>query len=125
MRYTDTQIAEAIHVVNGLLQRWHAAAGVPGEEPFQPAWRDAPPKMRARVLALVRGYRNGITARQAHERWVEAMAADGWRWGLRKSEEDKTHPNMVAYSELPQEQRAKDLVSQQIVYALVAAGNGG
>ena len=114
MRYTDDQIAEGIHVMNGLLQRWH------GEEPLQPDWQAAPEAMRARVVALVRGYRDGMTPRQAHERWVEAMTADGWRYGERKDPELRTHPNMVAYSELPQAQRVKDTMSHQITLVLLA-----
>jgi RyR domain len=116
MRYTDEQIAEAIHVVNGLLQRWH-------DDPApQPEWARVPDAMRARVLAMVRGYKAGITPRQAHERWLEAMAADGWHYGPHKDSVARTHPNMMAYSDLPQEQKIKNAMSQQITMVLTAGG---
>ena len=116
MRYADEQIAQGIHVMNGLLQEWH-------QDPVpQPAWEHVPAAMRERVLALVRGYREGMTPREAHERWVAAMAADGWRHGTVKDPAARTHPCMVSYGELPQCQRVKDEMSQAIVMVLVAAG---
>jgi RyR domain-containing protein len=116
MRYSDDQIAEAIHTVNGLLQRFH------GEASPQPQWADAGEAMRERVRALVRGYKAGMTPRQGHERWCDAMAADGWRYGPRKDPELRTHPCMVAYSELPACQQIKNAMSLQITMVLMAAG---
>ncbi len=116
MLYSDEQIARAVHLMNGLLQEFH------GEQEHQPCWRDAPDAMRGRVLALVRGYKAGMTPRQAHERWMESMAGGGWRYGPRKDPAGRTHPAMVAYSALPQEQRVKDLMSQQITMVLATAG---
>lgn len=110
--YTDEQIAEAIHVMNGLLQKWA------GEEP-QPGWEDAPPAMRHRVLMLVRGYRNGITPRTAHERWCGALLADGWRYGPVKDAQAKTHPNLVEWRYLPLLQRRKDQMSHGLAAQMV------
>jgi RyR domain len=116
VRYTDEQIAEAIHVVNGLLQRWH------GDPAPQPEWSRVPDAMRGRLLALVRGYKAGITPRQGHERWLEAMAADGWRYGPRKDLIERTHPAMMAYGDLPQEQKIKNAMSQQITMVMISGG---
>jgi RyR domain len=116
MYFTDGQIAEAIHLMNGWLQEQF------GDPYRQPPWPDAPQPMKDMVLALVRGYRAGISPQAAHERWVEAMEARGWRYGLRRSERDRTHPNMLPWGLLPQEQRLKDVMSQQITWVLVAAG---
>jgi len=115
--YTEDQIAQVIHAANGALQEIH------GETPLQPGWAHAPEAMRARVLSLVRGYRAGITARQAHERWLELMAADGWRYGPRKDPGARLHPNMVAFGDLPDDQRVKDLLSQQITLVLSGGGS--
>jgi hypothetical protein len=116
MIYTDEQIAYAIHVMNGVLQKIH------GESPLQPDWERAPDAMKHRVRLLVRGYRSGMTPREAHERWREMMAADGWRYGERKDPGQHLHPNMVSYPELPQSQRIKDTMSQQITMIMVAGG---
>jgi hypothetical protein len=112
MRYTTEQIAEAIHMMNGLLQRWH-------DDPFpQPSWDQVPAAMRERVLAMVRGYQAGMTPRQAHERWCDAMTADGWRYGPRKDPAARTHPAMTVYSELPEHQKIKDMMALQITMVL-------
>jgi hypothetical protein len=116
MIYTDDQIAKAVHTVNGLLQEFH------GEAHRQPDWEHAPDSMRCRVHSLIRLYRAGGTPREAHTRWVESMAADGWRHGLSYDEGEHLHPNMVPYGELPQLQRAKDQVSHGLVVLLIAAG---
>jgi hypothetical protein len=44
--------------------------------------------------------------------------AAGWHYGEVKDAEAKTHPCMVAYEELPFEQRVKDHVFRAIVSAL-------
>jgi hypothetical protein len=118
MIYDDETIAEAIHLMNGFLQRVHR------ERPLQPDWKHAPGPMKARVVALVRGYRAGITPREAHDRWVTAMKGDGWVLGERKNPHaaPPTHPNLVDYAELTQCQRVKDTMSQQITMVLVAGG---
>jgi hypothetical protein len=116
MIYTDEQIAYAIHVMNGVLQQIH------GEEPLQPDWLRAPDAMKMRVRALVRGYRAGIAPSEAHTRWTQMMAADGWRYGPRKDPAAHLHPNLVPYEDLPQSQRIKDQMSQMITWVLVGGG---
>ncbi len=54
-----------------------------------------------------------------HYNWVILKAADGWVFGEIKDAVRKTHPCMVAYSDLPEEQRAKDDLFQGIVLALM------
>jgi len=58
------------------------------------------------------------TPADQHEAWCEAKRADGWKHGPVKDIEKKEHPCMVAYSELPSTQRAKDFLFVGIVKAM-------
>lgn len=47
---------------------------------------------------------------RSHENWMLHKRNHGWVYGAEKDVEKKTHPCMVPYSDLPEEQRAKDVV---------------
>lgn len=111
MEYTDEQIAQAVHEVNGVLQ------AINGEAHRQPPWADLAETGRQQVRDLVRLYRLGGTPRQAHEHWRSRMESAGLRWGRVRT--DTTHPNLVAFEELPFTQRVKDRMSQQVVMVMV------
>lgn len=59
-----------------------------------------------------------LTSEQVHEKWVQAKLDAGWSWGPEKNEEKRTHPCIVPWSELPEEQRAKDDLFKAIVNSL-------
>jgi hypothetical protein len=54
----------------------------------------------------------------SHENWTKFKLGEGWVHGLVKDEENKTHPCLVPYSQLPPEQKVKDYVFRAIVHAL-------
>lgn len=43
--------------------------------------------------------------REKHNRWMERMVDDGWKYGLKFSSYDKTHPLLRPWDELPNEQK--------------------
>ena len=59
------------------------------------------------------------TPRQSHEAWMKDRRAAGWVYGVTKDEDNKTHPCLVEYEELPEEQRVKDDIFFSIVYGLL------
>lgn len=61
-----------------------------------------------------------ITPEQSHENWVRGKAVDGWVYGETKDFEAKTHPCMVPYEQLPEEQRAKDRLFLRVVRKEIA-----
>ena len=60
------------------------------------------------------------TPEDQHAAWMHDKQADGWRWGVFKDAGQKTHPCLVAYRDLPLEQRAKDHVFRALVEVLSA-----
>jgi len=57
-------------------------------------------------------------ASSQHDAWMEEKLAAGWVYGEVKCAEKKTHPCLVSYDELPEEQRFKDELFVRIVDAL-------
>ena len=43
-----------------------------------------------------------------HEIWVETRIQQGWRYGEQRNDELKTHPCLVPYEELPEEEKEYD-----------------
>jgi len=47
-------------------------------------------------------------ARNVHEVWAAGRIADGWRWGEVRDDEQKLHPCLVSYDELPEIEKDYD-----------------
>lgn len=47
-------------------------------------------------------------ARNVHEVWAAARMAQGWRYGESRDDIKKTHPGLVPYEELPEEEKEYD-----------------
>ena len=77
----------------------------------QPEWEDASSEVRASVVdgvkEFIKNYPNW-SPEQAHESWTKHKLAHEWVYGETKDSEAKTHPYLVPYSDLSQEQRLKD-----------------
>lgn len=91
----------------------------------QPAWDDAPEWQQASALKGVEGALAGNTPEESHAGWLAEKVATGWKFGLVKDPAAKEHPCMVAYAELPPEQRAKDAIFVGVVRAMGVAWSGG
>jgi len=82
-------------------------------------WTDAPLWQRQSALFGVEKVISGQATepKSLHESWYEVKKAQGWVYGEVKDPDKKTHPCMVPYSELPEEQRMKD----DLFFAIVKA----
>jgi hypothetical protein len=49
-----------------------------------------------------------LLARNTHENWAHERLSHGWRWGPARSDEKKEHPCLVAYDDLPEEEKEYD-----------------
>lgn len=47
-------------------------------------------------------------ARNVHEVWAAGRLADGWKWGEVRDDEQKLHPCLVSYDELPEIEKDYD-----------------
>jgi hypothetical protein len=89
----------------------------------QPFFTDAPEWQRESAKSGVRFHLANPNAgpEGSHENWMRDKLADGWVYGETKDPEAKTHPCMVPYNELPEEQRVKDSLFVAIVHTLAPA----
>ena len=109
--YAD-EIARVCHEANRALQV------IQNDPAPSPGWADAPKWQKLSAVEGVLKARAGETPEQLHQSWCDFKEADGWAYGAFKDVDAKTHPCLVPYSELPEEQKAKDHVFSAIVSAL-------
>lgn len=86
----------------------------------QVPWEDAPEWQKTSSVHGVTDVMTGTTKgpEDQHKHWMAEKIASGWTWGETKDAEAKTHPCLMAYDDLPAEQRAKDLLFRAVVTAL-------
>lgn len=49
-----------------------------------------------------------VISKNVHEVWVESRINQGWSYGEMRNDELKTHPCLVPYEELPEEEKDYD-----------------
>lgn len=86
----------------------------------QPSWSAAPEWQVESAISGVQAVVDGTakSPEEQHENWLSHKRADGWVYGETKDAATKTHPCMVAYADLPAEQRRKDHLFRAVVGAL-------
>lgn len=87
----------------------------------QPSWDSAPDWQRKSAEAGVQQILNDpeTTPEESHLNWCRQKVADGWTYGPKKDPSIKTHPCLVPYAELPEEQQRKDALFGAVVRALM------
>lgn len=90
----------------------------------QLSWNEAPDWQKESAMNGVSYHLDNPNAGPSgsHENWLKVKVADGWIYGEAKSAELKTHPCIVPYEDLPQEQKNKDYIFVGIVHALSVQG---
>lgn len=83
----------------------------------QPKWDDAPDWQKDTLIDGVIFHQNnpGSTAEDSHNNWMAKKIEDGWVYGEKKDVEAKTHPCMLAFSDLPIDQQTKDSLFLAVV----------
>jgi len=86
----------------------------------QPDWEEAPPWQKDSAYLGVLFHINNPTvgASASHDSWSAQKLEDGWTHGRTKDAEKKTHPCLVPFDKLPQEQQMKDYIFRGIVHAM-------
>ena len=109
-----TQIAKIVHEAN------RAYCETLGDD-SQPVWEDAPQWQTDSAISGVLAIREGRITKpeDSHIGWLKEKEESGWIYGELKNPEDKTHPCMVPFDELPEEQQIKDHLFFAIVTLLI------
>lgn len=108
---TNEQIASITHAAN------RAYRVVIGEDPG-PEWADLDAEQQQGVI-------NGVvkapttSPSRLHDEWANEKTEAGWVYGAEKNVEARTHPQLVPYDQLPEEQRRKDMLFRGVVTGLV------
>jgi len=86
----------------------------------QVPWDEAPENIKLSAIDGVRFHLGNADSKpsDSHDNWYKFKLADGWRYGLNKDANNKTHPCMCEFSYLPVEQQAKDYIFHAIVKTL-------
>lgn len=109
------QIAKICHAANIEVQKFC------GDKTVSPTWEEADDEQKlsaeSGVGFLVKHLQLGNTNNPElmHNHWMERKIAAGWKYGPVKDFEAKTHPQLVPFKELPEEQQLKDWIFSGIV----------
>lgn len=111
------QVAELVHEANRIYCRMH------GDDSQLP-WGETSDMIRDSTIAGVKTHvlHPYLTPQQSHESWVDYKRKEGWVWGPVKDITARTHPCLMPYNQLPEEQKVKDWIFKGIVNAIMAEG---
>jgi hypothetical protein len=104
------QIAKTCHEVN---RAYCESIG----DLSQPKWKNAPYWQKESAINGVKYHLNNPNSKpsDSHQSWLEEKVKTGWIYGKVKDPEKKTHPCMVEFNDLPEEQQTKDLLFLAVV----------
>ena len=64
-----------------------------------------------------------MLAKNVHENWAKLRIAEGWHYGPHRDDQQKEHPNLVPYEQLPESERQYDRqTAMESIKALLAMG---
>jgi len=58
-------------------------------------------------------------AKARHEKWMKERLRDGWRYGINFDKDEKTHPLLRPWEQLPDEFKEPDLDAPQAIFDLI------
>lgn len=87
---------------------------------LEPQWQQD--SIMAGVIAI--NENPDISPEELHERWLSLKAEEGWVYGEKKDPDARTHPCMVPYTDLSEDQRFKDTLFGAVVRAVLFGISG-
>ncbi len=64
-----------------------------------------------------------LLAQNAHDIWARQRLSEGWRYGPRRNDATKEHPDLIPYDELPESEKEYDRnTAMQTLKAIIALG---
>jgi hypothetical protein len=74
--------------------------------------------LREEVLELIE-----LLAKNAHDIWAQRRIGEGWRYGPKRDDSKKEHPDLIPYEDLPDSEKAYDRsAALQTLKAIMALG---
>lgn len=58
-------------------------------------------------------------AKNVHEVWAQSRIREGWTYGPKRDDENKKHPCLVPYEELPESEKEYDRATSQQTLKLI------
>lgn len=52
-----------------------------------------------------------LLAENAHDQWAAQRFADGWKYGAKRDDDQKLHPCLVPYDQLPDSEKEYDRIT--------------
>ena len=49
-----------------------------------------------------------LLARNVHEAWAQQRLAEGWKYGAKRNDDQKEHPCLIPYEDLPENEKEYD-----------------
>lgn len=86
----------------------------------QMPWEQAHDWQRRSAIESVEAALDGSTFEQVHEKWCDGKRRDGWTYGRLKNADQKQHPCLIPYGDLPEKQKQKDKIFCETVRSLSA-----
>lgn len=84
-----------------------------------PAWEDAPSwQLESAMVGVNLHWDKDVGPEASHEAWMAHKLAEGWKYGPNKDPENKLHPCLVPFDQLPKEEQVKDFLFRAVVHAL-------
>ena len=111
-----TTVAQMCHAANVIYANSNCELKMPQKD-----WKDLGEGAKNGMEKAIEKIMSGeiMTPREAHDSWMKDRRAAGWVYGVTKDEDNKTHPDLVEYDELPDEQKVKDDIFFSIVFGLI------
>lgn len=89
-------------------------AAIAAQAPVIPVpWQEREEVFKQQFLKVVErqcGEQRSTSPEELHESWVQAYLAMGWVYETKYDRENKTHPDLISYTQLGQLERDKDSV---------------
>lgn len=111
------KIAEILHNAISAILRTDGSVIVPWEA-LNDVLKDRAADTVRRLMDRMEGAECGIPDKELHDLWHANMIDMGWYYGPTYSLEQKLHPSMIPFDELPDDEKIKDAIWSGIIYAL-------
>lgn len=111
------KIAEILHNAISTIPRPDGSVIVPWDA-LNGILKDRAASTVAHLMEWMKGAPHGIPDEELHDVWYNNMVAMGWAYGPTYSLEQKLHPSMIPFDELPDDEKIKDAIWSGIIYAL-------